>query len=179
VKTKMPYAQALEIAQGFVAAIRPYCERVEIAGSLRRQKEEIGDIEVVAIPKIVMGLDLFGNAGVAHSLLEEGTRSFNLLLDGPFQKKIQFAFIDVDLFITTPEKFGVIFAIRTGSADFSKWLVTTKQKGGALPSNMRVHDGRVWMGQHALVTPEEVDFFKAIGLTWVHPEQRAEGRWRK
>jgi DNA polymerase/3'-5' exonuclease PolX len=178
-KTKMPYAQALEIAQGFVTSIRPFCERVEIAGSLRRQKAEIGDIEVVAIPRIVMGLDLFGNEAAAQNLLEEGTRSFHLLLDGPFQKKIQFASIDVDLFITTPEKFGVIYTIRTGSADFSKWLVTTRQKGGALPSNMRVHDGRIWMGRHALVTPEEADFFKAINLSWIAPEQRTEGRWRK
>jgi DNA polymerase/3'-5' exonuclease PolX len=43
--------------------LAPHCDRIEIAGSIRRQKADVGDIEIVAIPKTVTDGDLFGGAG--------------------------------------------------------------------------------------------------------------------
>jgi DNA polymerase/3'-5' exonuclease PolX len=47
----MKYQEALKIAQETVELLRPHCERIEIAGSIRREKPEPNDIEIVAIPK--------------------------------------------------------------------------------------------------------------------------------
>jgi DNA polymerase/3'-5' exonuclease PolX len=55
---KFPYPVVLPIAGRIVEALRPYCERIEIAGSLRREKPMVGDIEIVAIPR--RPVDLFG-----------------------------------------------------------------------------------------------------------------------
>jgi hypothetical protein len=42
--------------------------------------------------------------------------------------------IAIDLFIVLPPaQFGAFFAIRTGTAEFSQWLVTPREKGGAIP----------------------------------------------
>jgi DNA polymerase/3'-5' exonuclease PolX len=55
---KRPYAQMMTIARAVVERLRPACQRIEIAGSLRRHRPMVGDIEICAIP--IMPTDLFG-----------------------------------------------------------------------------------------------------------------------
>jgi DNA polymerase/3'-5' exonuclease PolX len=47
----MELSRAREIAKRVLVLLRPFCERAEIAGSIRRGKPEVGDIEIVVIPK--------------------------------------------------------------------------------------------------------------------------------
>lgn len=47
----MQYLEAKKIADDVLEQIRPHCFRAEIAGSIRRLKPEVKDIEIVAIPK--------------------------------------------------------------------------------------------------------------------------------
>lgn len=49
----MKLADATSIADGLTADLAPGCERIQVAGSIRRRKAEVGDIELVAIPKLV------------------------------------------------------------------------------------------------------------------------------
>jgi NTP pyrophosphatase (non-canonical NTP hydrolase) len=78
-KTKRPYAQVKPIVEKLVDRLSAYCDRIEIAGSLRRQANEIGDIEIVAIP--TLPVNLFGEIdgglpttldGYLSSLLDAG-----------------------------------------------------------------------------------------------------------
>ncbi len=48
---KMRFEKAYSIAERVMKLLKPFCDRIEIAGSLRREKEEVKDIEIVAIPK--------------------------------------------------------------------------------------------------------------------------------
>lgn len=50
-KPKYRLEDVWPIAQDVVGQLRPHCYRAELAGSVRRGKNLIGDIEVVAIPK--------------------------------------------------------------------------------------------------------------------------------
>jgi DNA polymerase/3'-5' exonuclease PolX len=182
-KTPMPYQFALEQAQAFVEYARPACERIEIAGSLRRKKPEVGDIEVVCIPRYRPG-GLFNDSPVSE--LDDLMMAKYPIIKGKdhYQQYVltndpQYGDIHLDLFITTPACWGVNFTLRTGSADFSHWLVTWRKNGGALPSNMYVRDARLCLASGPIDTPEEKDFFKAIGLGWIEPEQRTEGRWKR
>lgn len=97
----------------------------------------------------------------------------------------------VDLFLTTPESWGPILAVRTGSAEFSSAVVAYAKHAG----RVRVHDARVWpviarpadgadavrlddgtwLGP-ALDTPEEADYFAEVGVRWVEPEYRESAR---
>lgn len=59
----MSLRQARATAFEMVEALRPYCHRVEVAGSVRRGRDWINDIEIVAIPKATIEpapTDLFG-----------------------------------------------------------------------------------------------------------------------
>ena len=47
----IPMDEAMQMTNVFISLISPYCERIEIAGSLRRGKPEVHDIEIVAEPK--------------------------------------------------------------------------------------------------------------------------------
>ena len=47
----MRLEQSQKLAQEIVDQIRPYCESVEVAGSIRRKKSEVHDVDVVLIPK--------------------------------------------------------------------------------------------------------------------------------
>jgi DNA polymerase/3'-5' exonuclease PolX len=79
-----------------------------------------------------------------------------------------------DIFLTTPEKWGVIFTLRTGCSDFSHRLVTPKREGGLCPSNYHVKDGRIWWLDQPFETPEEADVFRILGLDWIDPERRTQ-----
>lgn len=101
-----------------------------------------------------------------------------LLKNGPRYKQVALPEgINLDLFLVLQpaQQWGVLFAIRTGPAEFSHWLVTPRKDGGALPSNCRVKDGAVWEGSAIVPMPEESDFFDFLGLGWIEPGQRQAG----
>lgn len=156
--------------------LRPICDRIEIAGSLRREKPDIGDIEIVAIPKPWTITDLFGNPltgrdgdDIAAKLVGAG---YHLFKNGDHLKTFLCGPVMCELYLTIPECWGVIFMIRTGNADFSKLMVTSRQKGGMMPSHLHVKDGRVWAGEKVLDTPEEENLFTIWGIPYIEPKKR-------
>src|SRR5437763_11180363 len=50
-KTERTLAEAERIAAAIVADLAPSCARIQVAGSVRRRKELVGDIEIVAVPR--------------------------------------------------------------------------------------------------------------------------------
>jgi len=183
VKKAIPLALARRIAEQWTNEhLAPHCERVQIAGSIRRQKPEVGDVEIVAIPRVTTIHDLFG-APVAPE--ESLTPYLNRLVDenpewrfaknGPRYKQIELADVNLDLFLVRPPaQWGVILAIRTGPWEFSKWLVTKRRFGGALPSDCKVEDGAVWRNGKVVPMPEEANLFAFLELDWIEPQSRGE-----
>ena len=71
-KAKIPYNKAYNLAQRILKELEPGCSRIEIRGSLHRKKPMVGDIEILAIPKIKnMQLDFFGNASGIDTKLDD------------------------------------------------------------------------------------------------------------
>src|SRR5438105_60329 len=50
-KMQRTLAEAERIAAAIVADLAPSCARIQVAGSVRRRKELVGDIEIVAVPR--------------------------------------------------------------------------------------------------------------------------------
>lgn len=182
-KTKLSYSQALPLAEKIVRELKPVCARIEIAGSLRRLRDEVGDIEIVCIP--LQQVDLFGNPGASlldphlEILAQQGriikSEGENKRWGEKWKSFHPAAMpeLKVDLFITTALEWGYTFTIRTGGKDFSHKCVTPKQQGGYLPGHLRVGGCRLWEGDTALETPEERDFLEALGVGWIEPELRS------
>lgn len=180
----MKLSQAKALAEALVVELAPYCKCIEIAGSIRRGKEEVKDIEIVAIPKINVLYDLFSNPYDAVSAVDgilaewQDERRIDVGKDGPRQKRLWLISeaIAVDLFLVRPPaQWGVIFALRTGPAEFSKWLAT-RQPWGALPPGVKMERGALWRNGAIVETPTEKSFFEALGLPWVKPSKRRPKR---
>jgi DNA polymerase/3'-5' exonuclease PolX len=60
-EARIPWPYAAHWADQIVEELTPYCERLVIAGSIRRRKTTVKDIEILAVPKAADGQeDMFG-----------------------------------------------------------------------------------------------------------------------
>lgn len=174
-KSKMLYTTAKRIADEVVEILRPHCERIEIAGSIRREADIVGDIEICLIPKpYETGLFTSGIASVLNKwekvkgeLIYEKCKYTQRILPeeivGVPGKRVA-----LDVFIVYPTNWGLIFAIRTGSKDYSHKVLAQgwvkrgyKAEGGHLIYRGKTYD-----------VPEEKDLFARIGLPYCEPKNR-------
>ena len=155
--------------------------RLQEVRFLRRKRSMIGDIEIVAIPHYQTNL-----LGESDTSLPPQLDAFlqdklgdKLTKNGSKYKSFSYGKYKVDLFLATPANFGNIYTIRTGSRDFSAWLMTSKFKGGAMPMGMRQKDGFLWKGDERIDCPDENDLFEAIDVPFVAVDMRDDGKWRE
>lgn len=189
--TKRPLTQVEPIAQLIADRLRPYCERIEIAGSIRRRKRLVSDIELVVIPKFEERIvtpagffepakttqvnllweyldQLMAEEKIAHPASQawgQAYRKFTLTTARGETHK-------VDVFTCAKENWGNTFLIRTGSAEFSQWMVTPRAKGGALPDGYRQLGGMMHLNGEVVPLYEEQDWFDLCGLPFVPPMER-------
>lgn len=182
-------ATATQLADELTDLFQGWCVRWEIAGSIRRGKSHgIKDIEIVAVPKteeILAGL--FGEpVGEKNLLLEALDMALAVEIItkrkddngrecwGPRHQRAVYKGQAVDIFqVIAPAQWGTILTIRTGPADYSRRLVTAKTYGGHMPFGMKLKEGALYRGAGLIPTPEEVDFFTALGIDWIPPGDRA------
>lgn len=198
----MDINKAFSLAENLLYYFSPVCERILIAGSVRRMKPQVKDIELVAIPDLTIAVPKakleFGKPlPINHKTMLDyliyrsiEKEEIRIEKNGERYKKFTMLHhdISIDFFLVLPPaSWGVQFAIRTGPADFSHWMVTRKRNGGALPNGYRVQDGSVWEGERETKSLEgenligfdsEKDFLDFLGLGWVEPRER-EAKWGK
>lgn len=162
----MKLERARAIALQVRAELVPHCERIEIAGSIRRRKAEVGDIELVAIPK-PYDVGLFAS-GIA-SVVERWPKVKGELPCKYTQRMLPEG-IALDLFFATPENWGLIFAIRTGSAEYAHRVLAC----GWVRNGYKSVDGILTRGILHINVPEEEVLFRLAGVPWIPPEQRTE-----
>jgi DNA polymerase/3'-5' exonuclease PolX len=187
-KTRVLLSLALCWAEESKRLMDGTCLRIEIAGSIRRGKPDVGDIELVCVPKIMpSGEDLWGNPTSRTNLQLERVRG--LVREGIFQYRLDknghnccgagnqrlfYKDFALDIFgVIAPSTWGVTFLIRTGPSEFNKKFVLQRVQGGEiLQTGQSVRNGQLWDCRKALDTPEEIDVFRAVGLPWTPPGER-------
>ena len=191
--TKRPLAQVEPLARGLTVRLEPYCQRIEVAGSIRRQCPLVGDIEIVAIAKTIDQGNLLGDLVQVENLLhtyldelleKEAIRHGKYKRWGAKMRTFEFTVpsgdVKVDLFMCLPDTWGSTLLIRTGSDDFSRWMVTQVGKGGALPDGYRHKSNYVFDEQMEPVPmPEEGTFFELCDIPIVPPIFRQDGLWHE
>lgn len=192
----MELRTAQNIAIALCYRIEPYCDKLHIAGSIRRMKPEVKDIEIVALPKIETQYDMFGtpftsgrSTGFRDTVLSFG----KVIKGGPNGKYMQIELpegVMLDLFIPAPEDFYRQYAIRIGSADYAFKVIANgwKRKGWCGSDKglrkisdcveQKTADGKSkWLcvnkdAEKPPVWATEAEFFKWIGVQMVHPSKR-------
>jgi DNA polymerase/3'-5' exonuclease PolX len=168
--------RARVIARSIIDQLAPFCERVQIAGSIRREVPEVGDIELVVIPATVeepVG-DLFGEKKrVRHPgfvrVVDSFGKSKGDAETGKYMQRLAGG-IAVDIFTATKESWGYTLAIRTGPAEYSHEVLAKQW----VARGFRGHEGNLYRGNLKAKLPEEHDLYRMIGLTFQQPWERGK-----
>jgi DNA polymerase/3'-5' exonuclease PolX len=166
---KMHYDEALPIALDVFNQLKPHCVRtkIKIAGSLRRERAIIGDIEIVCIPlPYEIGLFMSGIATVINQWPKvKGELEYGKC---KYTKRILPCGMNVDIFFPEIENWGNILLIRTGDWEFSK-----KFMGSLLPQRgYKQEDGFLKYKNKIIPCYEEMDLFRKVGLEYIEPRDR-------
>ena len=166
----MELEKAKVIARDLVYYLTPGVNHVVIAGSIRRQKPEVGDIELLVIPRAnyldkILD-DLMVQGILAMRLNKRGHRVY-----GPKNKLMVHvpSGIGVDIFSTTPDCWAVSLVVRTGGKKTNKRIATA-----ALSKGYRFHayGSGFSTPQGDIVCHSERGVFEAVDLPYLEPWKR-------
>jgi len=162
-KERIPLAEALQIANEF---IRPLKELKEVkmispAGSLRRKKETVRDIDILVIsdkPQKVM--DRFTSLPLVKEVLAKGQTKSSVRTE----KDIQ-----VDCRVVEEKSFGAALLYFTGSKNFNIKLRTL-----AMKKELKINEYGVFKNDKFLVGKTEEEIFKFLKMAYIPPELRED-----
>jgi DNA polymerase (family X) len=156
---------ALELAESLVAALSEVrgCRRCEYAGSLRRMRENIGDVDILAAAKDSRPLmeALKGLPSVA-SVIGSGPTKTSVLTDQGVQ---------VDLRVVDPDDWGAALVYFTGSKAHNIKLRARAIKAGLKLSEYGLFDAE---SGDKLASRTEEAVYEALGLPWIPPTLRED-----
>ena len=170
----MKLARAIVIGLKISEQLAPLCERIEIAGSIRRARPEVGDLDLVILPKPGQLAAVKARCAQKCESVRDGEQNciYRLELSDRTQLQIDIFFARPaisDLLQTAPGNFGTLFLCRTGSKEHNIYLVEHAKWLGLRWNPYRgVIDGQ----GNVLASESEEDIFKALDLPWIKPEDR-------
>lgn len=165
----IPLDKADKLAAKILAALAPYCDQIEIAGSIRRRRPLVGDIDIVCLPKAGDYQTLRERVLVHSRVITEGPQTIITRLQNGVQLDLWIARQPTkDLLSETPTNFGMLFLARTGSTQHNIWLCQVAERMGRhFNPNHGIYEGR-----RLVASATEEDIFKALQMDFVPPEQR-------
>ncbi|MGI8651060.1 MAG: DNA polymerase/3'-5' exonuclease PolX [Rubrobacter sp.] len=147
----------------------PATERADLAGSLRRRKETVGDLDLVAASDDAKSLaDDFAEAEFVREVLAHGETKVSVKVEGPESR-----LVDVDLRVVRPEAYGALLHHFTGSQDHNVVLRERAVKRGMNISEYGLVSEKSG-GEPEPVESEE-KLYERLGLAYISPELREDG----
>lgn len=157
--------QALERAEALVALLRAEagCQAAEIAGSLRRRKEMIGDVDLVAAADDPTPLlrRFAEHPGVQDVLALGEAKASVVLHDG----------LQVDLRVIDPAQWGSLLQHFTGSKAHN---VALRERARAQGLSLSEHGFAPLDGGTPVPCATEAEVYSTLGLAWIPPELRED-----
>jgi DNA polymerase (family 10) len=136
-------------------------DEIDVAGSFRRRKETIGDLDIVvtcAPTKAQAVIERFGKFGEVREVAAQGDTRCTVRLSSGLQ---------VDLRVVEPACFGAAMQYFTGSQAHNIELRKIAQA-----KSLKLNEYGVYRGSKRVAGRTEQDVYKALGLQWIPPEMR-------
>lgn len=151
----MPLIKKIEERLGSLEEVK----RVVVAGSVRRRKETIGDVDILAISdKSGKVMDYFvGMPEVINIYAHGETKSAIKINNG----------LDVDLRVVPEESYGAALAYFTGSKNHNVAL-----REIAIKKGYKLNEYGLYRGKKQIAGRAEEEIYKALGLDYIEPEMR-------
>lgn len=177
---KIELNEAESIANRVREYISPVMDRVEVAGSIRRRKAIVGDIEICGIPgdreKLIK---LIGNIGQHIKPGVPGAIPWVPKVNAKYFRVRLNEGMNLDVFLGTPQNWGGLYMMRTGSGAspdgnaFHGFIPGIFGRFKKLSGGGRMTDCMPTMPTgEQLWIPEEQDFFDILEMDFVPPEER-------
>jgi len=152
-----PLAEALAAYLRQVQGVK----RVEIAGSFRRRKETVADLDMLAVAtKNSPVMARFARYGEVKEVMSSGpTRSTVILKSG----------IQVDLRVVPQESYGAALQYFTGSKAHNIVIRRMAQE-----RDLKINEYGVFRGEERIAGDTEESVYASVGLPWIPPELRED-----
>lgn len=142
----------------------PGVESVSTAGSLRRMKETVGDIDILCTGK--NGLEIIQAflkfPGITRVLAEGETK-------GSVVAKVEDVERQVDLRVVPREDYGAALLYFTGSKDHN-----IKLRGLAKDRGLKISEYGIFKGDKKIAGLTETDCYQVLDMAWIPPEMRED-----
>jgi DNA polymerase (family 10) len=163
---RISIAEASLIADGIIAYLSkaPGTSRVSAAGSLRRMKETVGDIDILACGKDGAGIIRYfaAHPDTLRVLAEGDTKGSIVVRAGDIERQ-------VDLRIVDKKAYGAALLYFTGSKAHN-----IKLRGLAKDRGLKISEYGIFRGAKRLAGREEEDCYRVLGMPWIPPEMRED-----
>jgi DNA polymerase (family 10) len=166
----MELKRAETIARGVVEKLAPHCERyqIEIAGSIRRKKSFVHDIDIVCIP---------GNQGAFITALQSLGK---IKMGGQKLIRVTMPEIELDIYIATLDTWATLLLIRTGSKEHNiRMCIRARSRGMTLKADgsglFKIAPNQTEYENAPdvrIAGDTEESIFKALELPYLEPEKR-------
>ena len=157
----MELKKAQKISVEVIKRLSPYCQKIEVAGSIRRGKPFPHDIDIVLIAADPWNLE---------SVILDLARPLRPGLSGGKLKRFTYYGEQIDLYFPTEETWATLLLIRTGSKESNIRLCSLAKKTGwhlsAAGAGLFDETGSRVAGD------TEESIFGALGLPYQRPEER-------
>jgi len=139
----------------------PGTSRVTVAGSYRRRKDTVGDLDILVVSK---------KSELVMDFFVEQPGVDRVLAHGPTKSSIRLsAGVDVDLRVVPAESYGAALAYFTGSKAHNVHMREIAQKKG-----MKLNEYGLYKGKKMVAGSSEEEIYDALGLDYVEPEMRED-----
>ena len=166
----MELEKAKAIANEVVDKLKPFCERIVVAGSIRRHKSIVLDIDIVYIP---------ANQG---QFIEALKAMGKIEMGGEKLIRVKLPSIMLDIYIASPSTWATLLLIRTGSKEHNIKLCSRAKSMGMklhadgsglfrLQENFGIF-GPMAPREERIAGDTEDSIFKALNLPYLAPEKR-------
>lgn len=164
---RLPLAKARLRAERILDGLRPFCHRIEATGSLRRERETVGDLDFVVLPG---NLRDFKARVAKHCAIEkDGEQVVSARMSDGFQLDFFIArHPERTLLATIPGNWGALMIYSTGSKNHNVWIA---QRAARLGLHFNPFVGLERNGQIVAGETEE-EIFKALETDFIDPKRR-------
>jgi len=162
-KERIKLFRAEQIAEKYREYLEKHkeAEKIQVAGSYRRRRETVGDLDILAVCGKETGLmDHFVGYEDVEKIISKGKTKSSVLLRAGFQ---------VDLRVVQPESYGAALLYFTGSKDHN---IAVRKIG--VGKNLKINEYGVFKGDRQIAGKTESEVYKAVGLPFIEPELRED-----
>ena len=168
-RAPLSLASAEKLAAKILSELAPFCERIEIAGSIRRRRPFVNDIDLVALPLADQVEALRARVLARTTPISDGQEIILTRLANGVQLDLWLAQRPhKDLFNTHDTNFGAIYLSRTGSKEHNIWLCGMATRLGR---HYNPQYG-VFEDRRCVASATEEEIFAALNLDFLPPEKR-------